>query len=343
MNPLLSVRDWLGRFTRDLKTYLLGKGVVSTAVFVASFLSSGTLLPYAMVIGGVALQTFFSLRSNWRYQDDMTNRYREEISMQLGLDPAQVTRAHLRLVAYGNEEAGIPGNRILAQAIERRGRKSWLNFGAALLAGATTLGMLTLGMDVVAASLLADHVGGFMQRFGVGAVAMLSGLVVQNSVEFFVGRAHGITAPSAHDQILALERQRQRGRAITPAQIFSVVIAADPTMDIIVQQTTGKSFAQLNANEKARALKAIDTNGEMQRLAGQINRGELLMTEIPFVLFDGGASGAAPPRTPDPVGGTAPQHSFTDRVRPHGPRTFTGHFADHIDASRSDTATQAAR
>ncbi len=343
MNLLQDIRARALGFVSDLKAYLLGKGVVSTAVLVSSWLSSGTLLPFAVVLGGVALQTFFSLRGGWRFQDEMTNKYREEISMQLGLDPAQVTRAHLRLVAYGNEEAGIPGNRILAQAIERQGRKGWLNFGAALIAGATTLGLLTVGMDVVAGSLLAEHVGGFMQRFGVSAVAMFSGLFVQNGVEFFVGRAHGLHAPSAHDQILALERQRLRGRAITPAQIFSVVIAADPQMDRVVRQTTGKSFAQLNANERTRALKVIDTNGEIQRLAEMVNRGDLLMTELPFVLFDGAAGGTAATRDASPAGGTSPTQSFADRVRPHGPRNVAGHFADHITASREAAAAQAAR
>jgi hypothetical protein len=301
MNPLETIQSGLNSWVHETKVHLAGKGITTGAVMIASVLSPVLpwIVPFMIALGGVATHMYFRLREQWKYQDEMALKYKDEIASQLGIDPEAVTREHVKLAAYGNEQQGIEDNPILAQALNHQHQKSWLVFGTALLAAVVTVGLLTFSGGIIT-----DAIGsGLVSMFGLNAVppalgfvssvvgnlggfviAAGSSLFVQNGLELLIGNAKGINAPSAHDRILAIEARHARGKSVTPEQVFQVKLAASPELEERVVAMTGKHFHALKADIQERVLARIDTKKEMHTVAEEINKGNIDATELAFIL-----------------------------------------------------------
>jgi hypothetical protein len=301
------------QFGRELRVYLFGKGIVSTAVVAASFFSGGTLVPFAIALGGVGLHMFMRLREQNQHLDTMAVKYREEIAQQFGIDPANVTRTEVKLAAFGDVERGIPGNPILAQAIDRQRGKNWLTLGTALVAAGATLLILSFGGAALAGTMLAK-MHPLMQHLGTSAVALVSGLFIQNGLEFFVGQRSGLGRASAHDLVLQLEHRHQRGRAVTPEQVMAVKLAAFPALAEEVRRQTGRDFLRLRAPEQQRVMAQLDPQNQMALIADELNKGTMDATQIPFILTGQIVIHRTPPRPVSaPANGQGQQKSFAEK------------------------------
>jgi hypothetical protein len=301
MGPLETIQSGINRWMHETQLHLMGKGITASAAIVAGFIAGTTsmwVVPFMIALGGVGANMFFRLRDQWNYQDEMANKYRGEIADRLGIAPEAVTREHVKLAAYGNEEQGIDGNPILAQALERQRQKSWLVFGTAMLAGLVTFTLLTwsgVGLAGVVGEAVASFAGGVVPLWmvpitnvigmmGGTIIAAASSLFVQDGLEFLIGNAKGINAPSAHDRILAIENRHARGKSITPEQILQVKLAAYPELEERVLAMTGKHFHTLNADMQTRVLARLDPKGEMKLVANELNKGNIDARELPFIL-----------------------------------------------------------
>lgn len=309
-----NTRTHLAQFGRDLRAYLFGKGIVSTAVIAASFFSGGTLVPFAIALGGVAFNMFRRRREQNHYLDTMVVKYRDEIGDLFGINPENVTRAQVTRVAYGDPERGISGNPILAQAIDRQRAKSWLNFGTSLMAAGATLLILSIGGAAFAGTMLAQ-MSPLLQHLGTSAVALMSGLFIHKGLEFFVGQHSGIGAASAHDLVLQLEHRHSRGRAVTPEQVMAVKLAAFPALAEEVRVSTGRDFLRLRASDQQRWMARLDPERQMMLIADELNKGTIDATQIPFILTGQIAIHRTPPRPVSaPANGVAPQKSFVEKL-----------------------------
>jgi|GEM_PF-3195488 len=296
MGPLETIQSGLNNWLRDVQTYLAGKGVVSFAVIAASVLSSISfmpwIVPFTVAAGGVGLNMFRRLTDQWHYQDDMAIKYKDEIGAQLGIDPSTVTREHVKTLAYGNEQEGIEGNPILAQALDRQRSKSWLVFGTALLAAGVTFLLLSTGAGIIAGGMLSampilegvPFIPTIVGMMGGAVVAGLSSLFIQDGLELLIGAKSGISAPSAHDRINAIEARHARGKTVTPEQVFQVKLCISPELEERVVAMTGKPFHSLKANVQERVLAQMDLKGEMSLIAREINKGNIDATELAFIL-----------------------------------------------------------
>jgi hypothetical protein len=303
MGPLETIQAGFNNWLHEAQVHLTGKGITSGAALVAGVIAGTTtlwLVPLVIAIGGVGANMFFRLRDQWKYQDEMADKYRGEVADRLGIAPEAVTREHVKLAAYGNEEQGIDGNPILAQALERQRQKSWLVLGTALLAAVVTFTLLTWSGGGIAAAIgsgMVDLLGlsalppalgfvaGIVGMMGGAVIAGLSSIFIQDGLEFGIGHFKGINAPSAHDRILALEARQDRGKSVTPEQIFQIKIATSPQLDErVMAMTGGKHFHALKADMQERVLARIDAKGEMLMLAEEINKKAIDAKELAFIL-----------------------------------------------------------
>lgn len=252
-----------------------------------------------IALGGVGMHLAKRFNEQWRYQDEMALKYKEEISAKLGIDPNSVTRQHVKLVAYGDPKQGIEPNPVLAQALDRQRSKSWLVFGTAIAASIITFAILTFSNGAITAAVgdglssmfsdkllppALDFVSAIVGGLGSSIITAASSLFIQDGLEFAIGKARGISMPSAHDRILAIESRVLRGKAVTPQQIFEVKLAYSPHLQERIVGMTGKPFHALKAEQKERVMNQIDRRGEMQAVADEINKRTIDATELPFIL-----------------------------------------------------------
>jgi hypothetical protein len=314
MSRWQNMRAQLAEFGRDLRAYLFGKGIVSTAIVAASFFSGGSLLPFVIAAGGVGLHMYTRRREQNQYLDKMVVQYREEIGLLFGIDPASVTRAEVKLAAYGDVDRAVAGNPILAQAIDRQRAKSWLKLGTSLIAAGATLFVLSLGGAAFAGTMLAQ-MSPFLTHLGASAVALTSGLFIQNGLEFIVGQRSGIGKAAANDLVLRLERRHQLGRAVTPEEVMAVKLAAFPALAEEVRVQAGRDFLRLRAPEQQRWMARLDPQGQMTLIADEVNKGTIDVTQIPFIITGQIPIHQTPPSSIcEPVSGQVQQKSFAERL-----------------------------
>lgn len=294
MGPLETIQDGLNKWLHEVQVHLKGKGITSGAVIIAGVLSPVMpfIVPFTIALCGVGAHMFYRLREQWSYQDAMADRYRDVIADRLGIAPSEVTREHAKIAAYGNEQEGIDGNPILAQALDRQRNKSWLVFGTALVAAAVTFMLLSSGAGLIAGGMLealpilqnVPIIPNVIGMFGGAVVAGLSSLLVQDGLEMLIGNAKGINAPSAHDRILAIEARQARNKSVTPEQIFQVKLIVAPELEARVEAMTGKKFGALKADMQERVLARIDPKGEMLMIAEEINKKHIDAKDLTFIL-----------------------------------------------------------
>ncbi|MFZ4125524.1 MAG: hypothetical protein ACOYJ2_05575 [Rickettsiales bacterium] len=290
MDPSRTIGAGLNNFVRKVQIHLTGKGIITGAVMLAGLMPTfvPVLIPAIIALGGIGMHMFKRLDEQWRYQDEMALKYKEEIGAKLGIDPDAVTRDHVKLAAYGDPKQGIDPNPVLAQALDRQRSKSWLVFGTAIAAAVVTFALLSAGAGVIAGTAIGGitfmGLGTILSNAGASIVAAACSLFIQDGLEFAVGKARGISTPSAHDHILMIESRMMRGKAVTPQQVFEVKLAYSPQLQERVVGMTGKPFHALKADQQEQVMNRIDRRGEMQAVADEINKGTIDATALPFIL-----------------------------------------------------------
>lgn len=291
--------DSIGSTMRDLRAYLLGRGIVTTLAITAGFMGSGifgaaasaALAPAVSValIGGVVLSGVMRLREMRYNQDRMADIYREDIADQLGIAPEQVTREHVHTLAFGDVRRGIAPNPILREEIDREWNKTWLKFATSALAAMASFGLIQFGLahEFVASklpALLGTTAGAIVGAGSVGIVTGFTGLFLNNGLDFAIQRSTTLGDVTMHDRIKKLDRDITRGRAVSAEQVFSLFVAADRMLDSSIARRFGKPYDLLSIQQKATVLEQLGAADAMQSIASDLNSKRIGAGSIAFII-----------------------------------------------------------
>lgn len=269
---------------RTLKTYALGRGLISMGVMGATLLTGGTnMLAIGLVaLGGVVLTGLMRMNAQAIYENNMVGLYRGDIAERLGIAPEEVTRAHLHEAAKHNE--------VIDQALKRQRQKNYIAFGTALLAGVVTFGLLQFGgLHLAVKDLMVSQLGPvaqYLSVFSMGIVAGLSSLVVHDGLEAYLGAKTGISKAAAHDRIVAMEKRMARGWSIGKEHVYEVLVAGNPQLRARIAQEFGKDYASMGPTEQGRVLEVIGVAEDMQLIAREINAGRLRPGQLAYMIGD---------------------------------------------------------
>lgn len=285
---------------RYLKAFLVGRGLLTAAVFTAWAATGGTGAAIVVGIGGALFTGYMRFTNQRIYEDTMTNMYRDGIAQQLGIEPGQVTRAHLKEAAKTND--------VIDQALERQRSISTVSFVTAGLAAAATIGLLMTPLPAA----MATFFGG-MESLGVfakvlsyastGIIAGLSSLLLHDTLESVIGRKKGLNKAAAHDRIMEMERGISRGWGISKEQVYGALVAGNPALQQTIAREFGKPYADMRPSEQAHVLNEIGVADEMLAIASEINAGRLRPANLAFMMNE------ALPRTNTPRAAEEPSPS----------------------------------
>jgi hypothetical protein len=324
--------DW----AKNLKTYLLGRGFLSLAVILAGVVTNmvapgSTLITSAVVaFGGALFNGVMRLKSQEVYENNMIELYRDDIAREFGIAPGDVTRSHLHEAAKTND--------VIDQALKRQSHRNWVNFGTSALAAIATFGLINVGILDMGKELFSNlpwGLDGVAQFLTMGSVAGFSSLVLHSGLEFAIDRKTGLDNAAAHDRILELERGMGRGWGISKEQVYSVLVAGNPSVQSMIAQQFGADYARMRPTQQAQVLEEIGVADAMQAIATEINHGRMRPAHLAYMMND------AMPRDNRPrEDAAAPQKSFVKalgRAAQHDARSF----AERVDAQRTGSMERA--
>lgn len=285
---MLGITDF-GAFLKKMRVYLLGRGIVSSAVILATFALPAlglqlTFVPALIIAaGGTLLNTAMRLYDQREYEEGMVNLYREDIASHLGKAPEDVTRADLSSAAEHND--------VIAQALKRQRHKNIVAIATSALAGLTTFGLLYVGLAQHAVSRFfieqfGSETGNILRYASSGIVSSISGLIVHDGLEAAIGAGAGLTKAAAHDRIVALEHEIERGRSVTPEQVYSVIVASDPQVAEAIQNTFNESYNRMPPARQKEAMTRMNAAPDMQVLANAINEGRIRPGHLAYIAGD---------------------------------------------------------
>lgn len=279
--------DHIGNTLKRFGVYLFGKGLMTAAVMGAGVLSAVTGVSWVLpvvAIGGVVLTAanqFYSMRLQ---KDEMLELYRSEIGKQLGIDPREVTRAHLVAAAEHNE--------VIEQALGRMHKRMALSITTAALSSVVTV-LLVQAFEIheaiqkMAKDYLADTIFEIGARFvGVGTVAGLSGMVFDHGLQELLRVNTGFGKASAHDRIMEMQATLNHGYGVTKEQVYGVLVASDRGLQDAILHQFGKRWRHMKPRERQAVVEAVGSSQDMQLLADQINRGEITPGRLAFLMHE---------------------------------------------------------
>jgi len=270
----------------------------------------------------------------------MVDLYRDDIADHLGIAPAQVTIGHLKEAAKDNE--------VIAQALERQQKKTFIEIGTSLLAGAVTFGLLYWFGDAskiqsfIAKDLgLGPFLANAINFIGLSTVGSFSGLIFHDVLGLAIGAHTGTIKAAAHDLILDLDYSVRHGRPISREQVYGVLVAGNPALQEAIHTRFHKSYAWMNAAEKSNVLHTLGIATELDSLAQQINSGEIRPGRLAYLMDDDAAHQVRSHREtapePEPAADISKPHQrqFVERLGLSEPRR-DGSFTARVNAERAD-------
>lgn len=272
---------------RYLKAFLLGRGLLTAAVLTAWTVTGGGLgVAVAVGVGGALFSGFMRFTNQRIYEDQMTDMYRGGIAQQLGIDPRNVTRAHLKEAAKSND--------MIDQALARQRSISNVSFLTTALAAAVTVALLAVPIGGATLPAMLSSAFSGMESLGVfstvlsyastGIIAGLSSLLLHDTLESVISRKTGLNKAAAHDRIVEMERGIARGWGVSKEQVYGALVAGNPTLQNAIAGEFGKPYAAMRPSDQAHVLNQIGVADEMHAIASEINAGRLRPANLAFML-----------------------------------------------------------
>lgn len=312
----MPIFDSIGNTLKALRVHMFGKGIMMLAVMAATLAAPviGSWVLPVVAIGGVLLTAVDRLYSERLYENDMVDLYRDDLAAQFGIAPEQITREHLKEAAKSNE--------VIDQALKRQRNKTYIAVGTAIASAAVT--WLLVGA-FHADSWLKDSVKDMLGNLpgaaglasaanliGIGTVAAISSLIISGGIKTAVSIGSGVGKAAAHDRILVLDTNMQHGRAVTKEQVYSVLVAGDPKLQVAISRKFHASYDMMNTRQQANVLAQIGLSDDMQELATSINNRDIRPGKLAYMLQDANTLAAREPV--GPITDEAPQSNFVERM-----------------------------
>lgn len=294
-------------YAKELKGYVLGKGLLTLVVMAAGAIGAGTgfgLMPAAVIaaMGGTVLTALSRLHRQSLYEQRMVDFYREGIAAQFHIAPDEVTRGHLHEAAHISP--------LIAQALERQQKKTILTISTAALASAVSVFLLG-AFDAAELLRSTDLLKPLASFIGIGTVSAMSGLVLHTGLDAVIGYSTSIGRASAHDMIVSIDQRIKRGQAISREEVYDVLVAANMPLQRQIQQQFGHDYLAMSAAEKSRVLHQSGVAATMDTLTQDLVSGKQRPHQLALVanaLIAGDS--AAVDAEPSP----APTQGFVERL-----------------------------
>ncbi len=302
--------DDLKHYAKYAGLWLTTRGVVALAVLPAAIgmgLGAWSIPLITMPIG-LGLATYLTYdRSNY-LKNRVKNAYKLELAATLEKDPKEVTVQDLSEVAHGDKEAGLPGNKILHEQLDRIDKHrnfSMVSTAAAIgLAGITLAALLGGGFEHLLEPFenLANMINGKVpvisntEIFAAGMAASGVSITTDYALSQVGNHIFGLDKKTAYDMIQDLKKERREGKDISPAQVTSVILTANPKLNKRIEKTYHMAFADMEPWQQADVIDAMDTQYGIRSLTEKINADRFSANEVAFVA-DGQISGL-PERDP---------------------------------------------
>ncbi|GEM_PF-4079839 len=250
----------------------LMSAVITTA---AVTLVGGAWAPFFTLPIGLVVSHFHRESMHEFNENHLLDRFRQEIGAVLGKDSRDVTLENLYTVANGSKALGLKGNNTLRDELEHLEKNTHRGDMVSILAGAITLGGLAIALSMGVASVAPD----WAIRMGAGGANFLL-----NSVVPAWDYISDIMRPSSHSYIVALDREIQHGRQLTPERVLGAFVAADKNLDKKIQAAYGDNYEDLSPSLQRDVVNKIGVEYGVLQLTDGLNQGRILPTELAFIL-----------------------------------------------------------
>jgi len=274
-------------FIKQLAVFALGKSLLTFSVFAVGTIGAlsgfGALIPALIIgVGGFALTTVRRFQSQAIYEDNMVNLYRDNIADQLGIAPEQVTRASLKEAAKDNE--------IIAKALNRQRKKTFLTIATAALASIVSVGLIGFtgipeGLKDIATNSL-NSWKPLAGLFGASFVAGISNLIIHEGLDLLIGYKSGISKAAAHDLIFKMDLEINQGKPISREEVFGVMVAGDESLHNRITKTYNKQYRDMSQGEKGRVLHDLNLATTMDKLAIAISEKKIRPGYLAYAADD---------------------------------------------------------
>lgn len=282
--------------------FILGKNYVhSVGHGIGDVLHHGSFLGGAVgasTIAGIATIGLSGLLSGALTQIDFLHRketikdmYKDELAARLNKPINLVDKNDLDVVAKDNK--------VIAQEMNQIKKQRAFGIGLSMMASMAVPAVVTFALPAVAGLLAGGAAitaaGGVMAAgsaalgslgFGgaiiSGLTALMSYTLVKEPLHHVADKLFNLDYKTTHDVIMGLKKQREFGKNVTPEQVLSVYVAANPELGQMIKQEYGAPFDQLSPEKKHIVAKDLNKIIPLERLANDINSGKINATELAF-------------------------------------------------------------
>lgn len=288
--------DDLKHYAKYAGMWLTTRGVLTLAVLAATagFGIGGYYMPLLTLPLGLGAAVYMHRDQTEYLRTRVKNAYKMEIAATLGKNPKEVTVPDLELVAKGDAEAGLPGNRILKEqlnAITTHHQVSLLsNIGAVGIA-ATLFSIVTLGgfegiieswqhlLQPLIDILPIHNPQVFAAGTLAGGIAFASDYTLSHLGEKFTG----LNERTTYDAIQELKKERRYGKKIAPEQVLEIFVRSDDQLAQRIFEDYGNSYQNLPPQMQSTILEGVEQKSLILALTDKINEGRISANELSFL------------------------------------------------------------
>ncbi len=252
-----------------------GSGVVDAGLFVGE--QAAWMTGHGTAVGGGASTVISAIGSNItanRNIESMIEAYRPQISAATGVPMGQVTETELRVYAENNE--------VLKEALDVFDESKYKTPISSLASATAGIGALALTV--------APTVAGVATASAVIPGGALVGLPLSLVASWLAGKTTsgliGVKdqAETSYVKVKALNEKLAGGNYLNAADIFDVYVAMDKNLAAQVEESTGKPWADLDEDAKAKYLseKTPDMLAVSSQEAYLVNSGAITPEQVLF-------------------------------------------------------------
>jgi hypothetical protein len=291
---------------------LNGGPVIATTGSAGAIL--GSLGPKLGVIAGVGLTTALSAaltQMSYNYQlHSMRKLYAEEMAAKLGKSVEQLNDRDLERLAKGDAAKNIPANKTIADALKKEKRIRNIGIVVSIVASLASFAMLNFAVN----QHMFEAMTGLMRPIAKAAAAMVAYHLIKAPMDWASLRLAGLHKDTAHDRILDIEKEHEKGRIISHEQVLDVFVKSNTELAAMIQSHYGKPFEKLSLATRQDITAQLAPVLQLDRLVTDINEGRMNATELAFTV-EGQASGVqlrhAPELPEKPTFGNLVRESFS--------------------------------
>lgn len=247
--------------------------------------------PFNMALmGGFGVVSAVSNQIEYNHErGEITDFYREELAAKNNKTLAQVADADL--------SAAEKNNATINEAVGRERNIRNLGIAASFVASIAIYTLMTLVVGhsagsgaLITSNPMAAAVIDFTTKAALGGLAYLAAKVplMKAGTALF-----GLDKDTAHDLIVDITRDREKGKSITREQVVEVFISGNKQLSAYVEKSFGSEYEELPLADKVRVANTLANILPIDKIVDSINHGTTKASELAYTV-QGDVSGVLP-------------------------------------------------